>query len=557
VPAEVSMQLNETTLVIRPRNPWEAIDLGVLLAARHWRLLLSTWAIATVPLFAALTLLLWDHPSIVVALIWWLKPAFERLPLHILAQSLFGSAPSVRQALRQWLRLLRPQLLASLTWRRLSMSRSFTLPVLQLEGLGGQQRLRRLAVLRRRNGGAARWLTLVGVHLELVLGLGAVGLLYLLTPYAFSAFADQQLSLDAQWVEAPWLVHLRNVFYVLILLIWEPIYVACGFTLYLNRRTVLEAWDIELQFRRLRQRLFSGTGKAATLLASVAMLSALATMPREALADPVPLMTVPPSMLPTPATAPLPPVPLLPPAPLAPANTVAGPQSPRLLHQALSSQAARQAAQSIVLAPPFKNPQTVNRWRWKQADKGEASEPVTAMSARHLPAWPQLLAKAVEVLLWGLLLALAILLVWHRREWLATLVSRLQPKGKHPRAASPLQHQVIMPDRMLPPDIAATAEQLWPSQPREALGLLYRGLLSRLQTDHHLLLRGADTEGQVLVQIARLRQPALEDFSRRLTQHWQALAYGHQPVTVTEQRRLLADWRALFDTPPVDTKVPA
>lgn len=552
------MQLNETTLVIRPRNPWEAIDLGVLLAARHWRLLLSSWAIATVPLFAVLTLLLWDHPSIVIVLIWWLKPAFERLPLHILAQSLFGSAPSVRQALRQWLRLLRPQLLASLTWRRLSLSRSFTLPVLQLEGLDGQQRLRRLAVLRRQNGGAARWLTLVGIHLELVLGLGAVGLLYMLTPHAFSTLADQQLLLDAKSVEAPWLIHLRNAFYVAILLIWEPIYVACGFTLYLNRRTVLEAWDIELQFRRLRQRLSSGVRKSAALLATLAVLTALATTPREAWAEPVPLMPLPPSTLPSSATVapsqnPVPVAPT-PPTPLAPANTLAGPQSPRLLHQALTSQAARQAVQSIVLAPPFKNMQTVNRWRWKSADKGEIDKPTTTL-APHLPVWPQLLAKAVEVLLWGLLLALAIILVWRRREWLATLVSRLQPKRKRRPDASALRHQALVAESVLPLDIAATAEQLWASQPREALSLLYRGLLSRLQSDHQLPLRGADTEGQVLAHVARLRQPALEDFSRRLTQHWQALAYGHRPVTVAQRQQLLADWRVLFDNPPVDRQV--
>jgi hypothetical protein len=555
VPAEVSMQLNETTLVIRPRNPWEAIDLGVLLAARHWRLLLSSWAIATVPLYALLTLLLWDHPSMVIGLIWWLKPAFERLPLHILAQSLFGSAPSLTQALRQWLRLLRPQLLASLTWRRLSLSRSFTLPVLQLEGLGGQQRLRRLAVLRRQNGGAARWLTLVGIHLELVLGLGAVGLLYMLTPHAMSSFADSPLLLDAHSVEAPWLTHLRNAFYVLILLIWEPIYVACGFTLYLNRRTVLEAWDIELQFRRLRQRLRGSASNIAALLATLAVLSALTVPTHDAWADPAPLGTVPPSMLPGPAPAATPPQTPL--APLAPANTVAGPQSPRLLHQALTSQAARQAAQAIVLAPPFRNTQTVNRWRWKHADPSEASAPATMRQAPHLPAWPQVLAKVVEVLLWGLLLALAILLLWRRREWLTTLVSRLQPNRRPTPPASPLQHQARVPDHVLPPDIASTAERLWASQPREALSLLYRGLLSRLQTDHQLSLRGADTEGQVLAQIARLRQPALEDFSRRLTQHWQALAYGHRPVPLDQQRQLLADWRALFDPPALDERPPA
>ena len=36
----------------------------------------------------------------------------------------------------------------------------------------------------------------------------------------------------------------------------EPLYVAGGFGLYLNRRTELEAWDIEIAFRRIdRQRL--------------------------------------------------------------------------------------------------------------------------------------------------------------------------------------------------------------------------------------------------------------------------------------------------------------
>ncbi|UUZ49460.1 hypothetical protein LP420_03950 [Massilia sp. B-10] len=30
-----------------------------------------------------------------------------------------------------------------------------------------------------------------------------------------------------------------------------PIYTACGFTLYLNRRASLEAWDLELQLRQI------------------------------------------------------------------------------------------------------------------------------------------------------------------------------------------------------------------------------------------------------------------------------------------------------------------
>src|SRR6185312_10963416 len=45
----------------------------------------------------------------------------------------------------------------------------------------------------------------------------------------------------------------------------EPLYVACGFALYLNRRTQLEAWDIDLAFRRLRARL-QDAGKLLGLL---------------------------------------------------------------------------------------------------------------------------------------------------------------------------------------------------------------------------------------------------------------------------------------------------
>ena len=35
----------------------------------------------------------------------------------------------------------------------------------------------------------------------------------------------------------------------------EPFYVGAGFGLYLNRRTQLEAWDLEIAFRRMRKRL--------------------------------------------------------------------------------------------------------------------------------------------------------------------------------------------------------------------------------------------------------------------------------------------------------------
>src|SRR5690606_22912206 len=97
----------------------------------------------------------------------------------------------------------------------------------------------------------------------------------------FYALIPQQIEIDWSWrtlvdIEGSWnwLEHLTNAFYALVLIVWGPIYVACGFTLYLNRRTALEAWDIELVLRRLRQRLIGsayvliiGAGVILTTLA--------------------------------------------------------------------------------------------------------------------------------------------------------------------------------------------------------------------------------------------------------------------------------------------------
>ena len=116
-PDGLAMRLSDASVVIRPRTTWEAMDLGVLLSQRHRRLLMTSWAIVTLPVFALLSWVLWDSPSLAVFIFWWLKPAFDRLPLYILSKAMFGETPTLKQALRQFPRLLQPQLLASLTWR--------------------------------------------------------------------------------------------------------------------------------------------------------------------------------------------------------------------------------------------------------------------------------------------------------------------------------------------------------------------------------------------------------------------------------------------------------
>ncbi|OYW87986.1 MAG: hypothetical protein B7Z23_13255 [Pseudomonadales bacterium 32-61-5] len=190
------MHLNDASVAIRPRSAWEALDIGTLLARRHAGLLMLTWALLTLPIFALLSLIFWQHPSVSILLFWWLKPLYERLPLFILSRALFGDTPSLSECFRALPGLLRPQWLASLTWRRLSLTRSFDLPVLQLEQLAGPARRQRLIVLGQRDTSTATWLTIVGMHLELALWLGALALLYLL-----AGPDDLGTDLCGQWLQ--------------------------------------------------------------------------------------------------------------------------------------------------------------------------------------------------------------------------------------------------------------------------------------------------------------------------------------------------------------------
>ncbi|MFO2462578.1 DUF4129 domain-containing protein [Pseudomonas sp. 15FMM2] len=501
------MRLSDASVVIRPRTSWEAMDLGVLLAREHRVLLMGSWALVSLPVFALLCLMLWDHPSLAMLLFWWLKPAFDRLPLYILSKVLFGETPTLKQAVRQWPYLLKGQLLASLTWRRFSLSRSFLMPVVQLEGLKGQARQQRQGILQQRNAGAARWLTLIGMHLEIVLWVGLMALLYLFLPYQVELDWDwQQLALASEqdWF---WLEHLSNALYALVLVFWEPIYVACGFSLYLNRRTVLEAWDLELVFRRLRQRLAS----VATVMLLAIGLVLIAPAPRAMAGEPL---------------------------------------------EALSPQAAHQSIKALLEQPPFKHPETVTHYRF--GDEKPGKKPGQDSEA-HLPAWLKSLldnlnsntlkplAQMLEVLLWAALAGALTLMIWRYRDWLRTFVSG--PSIRQPTPTKPAPTQLFGLDlnaRTLPDDIAASAEQLWSTHPREALGLLYRGLLSRLLHDFNLPLKSADTEAQVLEQVRHLQQPQLLAFSDDLTRHWQNLAYGHRLPPTQAQNQLCNNWRALF-----------
>ncbi|HWA37205.1 MAG TPA: hypothetical protein VG873_05010, partial [Burkholderiales bacterium] len=279
---------------LRPRGGWQAMDLGFRMARTWWRPAWGAWLAAYLPAAALLHAAFPDRPWLAAALLWWLTPVFDRFVLHIMSRAVFGEPPGVGETLAAWRDILRPGLLAGLTFLRLDPLRSYMLPVWQLEKQTGRDARARRRVLGSRLRGAAFWLTVTCLHFQLVVLLSLGFAAWLLMPagadvsFGFAELMDPD--------DGTWWNWLDSACYVVAVSVVQPFYVAAGFSLYLNRRTILEGWDIELQLRRLAGRL---AGASSLVVLAVFVLGAAGFAPgtvaaeRSAQAEIVEVMSAP------------------------------------------------------------------------------------------------------------------------------------------------------------------------------------------------------------------------------------------------------------------------
>ena len=83
----------------------------------------------------------------------------------------------------------------------------------------------------------------------------------------------------------------------------------------------------------------------------------------------------------------------------------------------------------------------------------------------------------------------------------------------------------------LPEDIGAAARAMWDrGERRDALALLYRGMLSRFAHVHRVPIRDSSTEGDCLALSAGRVPAAGYDYASRLVTVWQRSVYGGEPV---------------------------
>jgi hypothetical protein len=232
---------------LRPRANFEAADLGGRLCQDAAGDVYTCYLAVYVPLvalaFACYEIAAW----LPVLILWWSKPWLDRTILFTLSRAAFGQRTRPADLWHQQRQVWWGQLLRTLTTRRLSMWRSFTQPVYQLEGLRGTElraRVRQIRVGRTRAGAA---ILSAFSCAETAVSLSLTSLVVWFAPHGYGIGTKTLLqALNG----TGWLDVAMSVAYAITIGFVEPFFVAAGFALYLSRRAELEAWDIEQEFRR-------------------------------------------------------------------------------------------------------------------------------------------------------------------------------------------------------------------------------------------------------------------------------------------------------------------
>lgn len=240
------MRIDSLALQMRPRTPHEAADLGIRLCQANARTIYRCYLMVAMPIALLAFSLSEVSTWLPILVMWWSKPWLDRTVVFVLSRAAFGQETTPGDVWRSQRQVWWSQLISTLTWRRLSPWRSFTQPVCQLEGLHFMALRRRIVQLRRRHTGAAAMTTAAFLFAEFALSVSLLSLAFWFSPPGIGYDLAEIFRGDAGALFRAMMV----IAYLLAVLVLEPFYVAAGFGMYLNRRTELEAWDIEQEFRR-------------------------------------------------------------------------------------------------------------------------------------------------------------------------------------------------------------------------------------------------------------------------------------------------------------------
>lgn len=506
------MKVEDLAITLRNRSNWEAIDLGFVLARQWFLRLWTAWLIGALPVFIIVMLL--THlvnnelfNSLVFILFWWLKPLYEQPLLYILSRQLFSEPITLSDIKHNYFQIVKPQLSALLLWRRFSLSRSFNNPVAMLESIKGKPRRSRLNVLHSHQSSASQWLTIICLHLELLLYLALLFFVFALVPselysdFEFFEIFDEENLL---------FISITNITYFIAISIIAPFYVAAGFSLYITRRVKLEGWDIELAFKRMKNRLnhYSTENKPVRFITAclpfIASLIIFSLSPIKSFAD---------------------------------------------SNYFISKETSKTTIEEVLELKDFGKTTTEKRWTYIGDENTEETKDESSEWIENFFEWlfGNLLDEDVnsglnilEVLIWMAIAAFVIWLIKKYSHWLTWINHRSRPSKK----AKPVPNKILGMDMSidsLPKDVLASfTNHLNEKQYREALSLLYRASLSSIVNHGDFEILASATEQECSDLVHNHRNQDESTFFQALTRAWIHLAYADRTPS-TETLSMLRD----------------
>ncbi len=516
------MNLDKIAAQLRLKTPFEAVDLGFLLAQRFAQPLWTAWLTILGPLFFLILTVAYFTNSfwIPLMILWWLKPVYARIPVIVLSRAFFGSTPTQAQTLHAFPKAARK---ASTIWQitiaRLSPFRGFFMYINDLEGGTSTQRRQRAQVLRNHNLDMAVYaLFFIAMTCEWVLFVACIMFFELVQPPSmdFNLFDNITALIDGESTQP-----LFNTFllasYALAVSLVEPIFAAGNFGLYISRRVELEGWDIEIAFRKLASRIHSkNQGNIPTNTALILIASALSALfllaPTSAVAQDF----------------------------IEPTEEIC--KTSDIVQTTPADPQIQSRIKEILTAPEFGQPEIQKSWKLRDQYK-----PKPKASKQNIPLIP--FGQIFSAIAWALAIVLVILLI----VFLVRRISipsrskkgisddwqqRFETNASTPKIASDLPEDIIAHAR------AAHAK----GDQTRALTLLYAGMLRALQRDLNIELAPGLTAYETTRHVRKNNGP--HDIVAEIANAWTARVFAHKTLDDLAFETILQRWQATFSNHP-------
>ncbi|MEM9479972.1 MAG: hypothetical protein AAGA58_10000 [Verrucomicrobiota bacterium] len=372
------------------------------------------------------------------------------------------------------------------------MKRSFVMPIKELEGLKGVDYRSRRSDLDRAGSSEAQWLTSLCLLLEHFF---AFALIYFVSsslpstappdPQAYMGFLYEVMMTGELDLEL-WFVIGVFCAWIAAMTLTEHLYVAGGFGLYLNARTQLEGWDVELSFRRIASRVSRvRSGVVASVVLGMVLTVAV--------------------LSPVPAVA-----------------------------QEVETDGPKERIERILADEDFEVHVKTER-------VPVSSGPSFGGSFGFLG----FLGALGPILFWGLvagLVAWAILLIVKNRQYFVPQPGTSSKITRDSKATTILGMEIG--SESLPSDIVGAARKAWDEgRARDALSLLYRGAISWFVDQADMPIEESDTEHDCMRRVrSESSHEAEVGYLEELTRQWIGVAYGRVMPEQSAMTGLLENW---------------